>query len=64
MKKEVQTRSETNGMAFFATVREAMTYANETDRSVWKVSFLSNSEEVVRLVRVDDSNSFKFESIF
>lgn len=42
---EVQTRSETNGMRQFDTVKEAFDHANE-DLTVWKVSFtVTHGEE-------------------
>lgn len=49
-----QTRSEETGMARFATLKEAIAYANE-DPSVWKISFgvknVHGGSERIRLVR-------------
>ena len=50
---EVQTRSEDGGLKFFASLNDAMDYAN-SDKTVWKVSF-SVGEDRVRLVKEGDS---------
>lgn len=50
---EVQTRSETDGLRLFPSLKEAMDHAAR-DESVWKVSFSLPTDERVRLVRRED----------
>jgi len=47
----VQTRSEKNGLMEFPTVSDAMK-AEESDPSIWKISFELPNGERVRLVKV------------
>lgn len=46
---EIQTRSEENGLKFHQSVREAFEHAKK-DKTVWKVSFTVDGEQV-RLIR-------------
>lgn len=48
----LQTRSEKDGLNYFATLSEALKFA-EQNKSVWKISFSFEGERV-RLVRRDD----------
>lgn len=52
--KMIQTRSETNGMGYHATLLAAFE-ASEKDESIWKISFTFNSERVrlIRETRID-----------
>lgn len=61
MKTEVQTRSETNGIRNFPSVKEALKHTTEDD-TVWKVSFALASGERVRLVRTT-ADEWMYESI-
>lgn len=45
-----QTRSETNGIVYFLTLKDALDAAKK-DGTIWKISFWSASEERIRLVR-------------
>lgn len=49
---EFQTRDNDGGLRFFATLAEAMEYANKTP-DVWKVSFSLPNGERVRLVYIN-----------
>ena len=49
----IQTRSESNGLRDFDTIKEAIAHAQK-DKTVWKISFAVASGERVRLVRYFD----------
>jgi len=56
----IQTRSEETGIKWFETVKEAFDKA-EKDKTIWKISFSMNDEQV-RFVR-RTNNSWVFEPI-
>jgi predicted DNA binding CopG/RHH family protein len=58
---EVQTRSETTGLEFFKTVKEAFEHA-EKDKTVRKICF-SIGEEDVRLIRTRLGGDWSYEPI-
>jgi len=68
MAEEFQTRNQEGELRFFDTFAEALRYANDTDRTVWKISFRFN-DEAFRLVRMYDqvvgrhTDTFAYESI-
>ena len=59
---DVQTRSETNGLKNFPSLKEAMKYADSDDPTVWKISFFLPNGEIVRLVMSD--NLWVYDSIY
>lgn len=52
MELTIQLRSETNGISFVASLRDALIAAKK-DASVWKISFNMENGERCRLVRRD-----------
>jgi predicted metal-dependent HD superfamily phosphohydrolase len=61
---EVQTRSETTGLVFFDTFKDAYNHAKE-DETVWKISIALPTGERVRLVRdfLSDPKVFVLEQL-
>lgn len=57
-----QTRSEENGLTYFSTLKEAIE-AWKNDPSVWKISFVLETGERVRLVYDIDFDKWVYEPI-
>jgi hypothetical protein len=57
-----QLRSEETGMSYAKTLREALRMTEE-DETIWKLSFLSESEDHIRLVRMGNTNEWKLERL-
>lgn len=53
MMMEFQTRSESNGLEFFKSFKEALAHA-EKDKTVWKISFSLPNDERIRLVKMNE----------
>lgn len=47
---QVQCRSEITGLSFYESVKDAV-LAAEKDKTIWKVSFTSDTGEYIRLTR-------------
>jgi len=66
---EAQTRSEENGLRTFNTLKEAFAHAEDTDITVWKISFTVGGDgdhiapERVRLVRDPEDGRWMYDSI-
>lgn len=57
---EIQLRSEKTGISTVSTVKKALSNAMK-DRTIWKISFVLENGERIRLVRSSGMDYFKYE---